>query len=55
MNRLIDNHRANDPWPADLAGPARGFSTERTLSFERGDGITVSRLELDVHTGTHVE
>jgi arylformamidase len=54
MARLIDISvpitRGLPTWPGST-----GFSTERTLSFERGDGITVSRLEMDVHTGTHVE
>ena len=54
MRRLLDISipitRGRPTWPGST-----GFSIERTLSFERGDGITVSRLVLDVHTGTHVE
>ena len=54
MARLIDISvpitRGLPTWPGST-----GFSVEQTLSFQRGDGITVSRLDLDVHTGTHVE
>ena len=54
MPRLIDISvpitRGLPTWPGST-----GFNVEQTLSFERGDGITVSRLDLDVHTGTHVE
>jgi arylformamidase len=54
MVRLIDISvpitRGLPTWPGST-----GFTIEQTLSFERGDEITVSRLDLDVHTGTHVE
>jgi arylformamidase len=54
MPKLIDITvpitRGLPTWPGST-----GFSIERTRSFERGDGMTVSRLDLDVHTGTHVE
>ena len=54
MLRIIDISvpitRGLPTWPGST-----GFNVERTLSFERGDGITVSRLDLDVHTGTHLE
>jgi arylformamidase len=54
MNRLIDISvpiaRGLPTWPGST-----GIRIEQTRSFEQGDGITVSRLELDVHTGTHVE
>jgi arylformamidase len=54
MSRLIDISvpitRGLPTWPGST-----GFAVERTRSFERGDGMTVSRLDLDVHTATHVE
>jgi len=54
MSRLIDISvpliLGLPTWPGST-----GFSTEQTLSFDKGDRMTVSRLELDVHTGTHVE
>lgn len=37
-------------WPGDP--PAR---IERVLDFERGHGMVVSRLEMGVHTGTHID
>jgi arylformamidase len=54
MPRLIDISvplaRGLPIWPGST-----GFRVERTLAFEQGDDITVSRLDLDLHTGTHVE
>jgi len=54
MPRLIDISvplaRGLPTWPGST-----GFRVERTLAFERGDDLTVSRLDLDLHTGTHVE
>ena len=54
MPRLIDISvplaRGLPTWPGST-----GFRVERTLAFERGDELTVSRLDLDLHTGTHVE
>jgi arylformamidase len=54
MPRLIDISvplaRGLPTWPGST-----GFRVERTLAFERGDDVTVSRLDLDLHTGTHVE
>jgi arylformamidase len=32
-----------------------GFGIDRTLAFDQGDDVNVSRLEMDVHCGTHVE
>jgi arylformamidase len=37
-------------WPGSL-----GFDTEATHTFARGDDVYVSRMEMDVHAGTHVE
>ena len=54
MPRLIDISvplaRGIPTWPGST-----GFHVDQTLSFEKGDGITVSRIDMDVHTGTHVE
>ena len=54
MARLIDISvplaRGIPTWPGST-----GFHVDQTLSFEKGDGITVSRIDMDVHTGTHVE
>jgi arylformamidase len=37
-------------WPA-----SRGIQLERTRTLAAGDGVNVSRLDMDVHCGTHVE
>lgn len=37
-------------WPGSV-----GFRMTRTLDLERGDPATVSRLDCDVHVGTHVD
>ncbi len=54
MSKLIDITvplaRGIPTWPGST-----GFHVDETLSFARGDGMTVSRIDLDVHTGTHVE
>jgi arylformamidase len=54
MSPLIDISVALRPemvtWP-----DSAGMTVERTKSFERGDGVTVSRIVMDVHCGTHVE
>lgn len=54
MPRLIDISipptRGLPTWPGST-----GFRVERARGFELGDELTVSRLDLDLHTGTHVE
>jgi arylformamidase len=37
-------------WPGSV-----GIRVQRTLSFDAGDDVNVSRLDMDVHCGTHVE
>jgi arylformamidase len=37
-------------WPDSV-----GIQLQRTRSFEAGDEVNVSRLDMDVHCGTHVE
>ena len=37
-------------WPGSV-----GIHVERTRSFSTGDAVNVSRLDMDVHCGTHVE
>jgi len=37
-------------WPGDVP-----FSLEDTFSQELGDSVTVGRLKLSIHTGTHVD
>jgi arylformamidase len=37
-------------WPNSV-----GFRLNSTLSFAEGDDVNVSRIEMDVHCGTHVE
>jgi len=37
-------------WPGSV-----GFHLHRTKSFANGDSVNVSRLDMDVHCGTHVE
>jgi len=37
-------------WPDSV-----GIQLERTKSFANGDAVNVTRLEMDVHCGTHVE
>ena len=37
-------------WPNSV-----GIRLAKTLSFEKGDSVNVSRLDIDVHTGTHIE
>lgn len=54
MSELIDisvrlNHRM-PTWPGSA-----GVRIGRTQSFGAGDGVNVSRLDMDVHCGTHVE
>lgn len=34
---------------------SHGVNTSRFMSFEKGDGVTVSRLDIDVHSGTHID
>lgn len=54
MSRLIDISVRLRPgmtiWP-----DSTGVRLERTRTFDRGDEVTVSRLDMDVHCGTHVE
>lgn len=54
MSKIIDisvRLRPDMPvWPDSV-----GFRIERTQSFALGDNMNVSRLEMDVHCGTHVE
>ena len=37
-------------WP-----DSAGYAVEQTRSFAKGDDVFVSRIEMDVHSGTHVE
>ena len=37
-------------WPG-----SRGYSRQEVLSHEKGDGVAVSVLRMDVHTGTHID
>jgi arylformamidase len=37
-------------WPDSV-----GISVRRSRSFAAGDGVNVSRIDMDVHCGTHVE
>jgi arylformamidase len=37
-------------WPGSI-----GVRVTRTRSFEQGDGVVETRLDMDVHCGTHVE
>lgn len=37
-------------WPGSV-----GFNLSRTMRLEAGDGANVSRLDTDVHVGTHVD
>ncbi|MEX0626064.1 MAG: cyclase family protein [Chloroflexota bacterium] len=52
--RLIDIsvplETALPTWPG-----SRGHRTFRTMAIESGDAANVTQLEMDVHTGTHVE
>jgi len=52
--RLIDIsvalERELPTWPG-----SRGHGTHRTMSIEAGDPANVTQLEMDVHSGTHVE
>ncbi len=43
-------HGATPIWPGSA-----GFSIEQTLAMARGDDVNVSKIEMDVHCGTHVE
>lgn len=43
-------HAGMATWP-----DSSGFRTELTRSFARGDSVNVTRLDMDVHSGTHVE
>lgn len=43
-------HAHMPTWPNSA-----GFRLERTLGFAIGDDVNVSRLDMDVHCGTHVE
>ena len=37
-------------WPDDIK-----VSIKKTSSFENGDGVQVSRIEMGLHTGTHID
>ena len=37
-------------WPGDMS-----VSVKRSSSFEAGDGVQVSRIEMGLHTGTHID
>lgn len=54
MHRLIDISMAIRPgmpvWPG-----SHGVAVSHLQSLAAGDGVTVSRLDMDVHAGTHVE
>jgi arylformamidase len=54
MSRLIDIsvrvHPGMTVWP-----DSTGIRLEQVRSHERGDDVMVSRLDMDVHCGTHVE
>lgn len=54
MARLIDISAklrgAMPVWPGSV-----GIRVDRTLSFAAGDDVNVSRLDMDVHCGTHIE
>ena len=54
MPRLIDIsvrvHPAMPTWPGSA-----GVRFHADRSFERGDAVNVTRLDMDVHSGTHVE
>jgi len=54
MGRVIDIsvplETALPTWPG-----SRGHRTFRTMAIESGDAANVTQLEMDVHTGTHVE
>lgn len=54
MSNLIDIsvplHRSMPTWPGSV-----GFRAEQTRGFEKGDAVNVTRLDMDVHAGTHVE
>lgn len=54
MSELIDISVRLSPgmpvWPGSV-----GIGVQRTQSFARGDAVNVSRLDMDVHCGTHVE
>jgi arylformamidase len=54
MNEIIDisvklNH-ATPVWP-----DSAGFRTVKTMSLENGDPANVTRLDCDVHVGTHID